>query len=73
MRCQVRSISGFSAHADESELLDWLRGFTRGDRLPKKVFVVHADPDAAKAIVPRIKELGLEPHAPVRRETVVLD
>ncbi len=24
-RCRVRSISGFSAHADESELLDWLR------------------------------------------------
>ena len=27
VRCQVRSISGFSAHADESELLDWLRHF----------------------------------------------
>ncbi len=24
VRCQTRSISGFSAHADESELLDWL-------------------------------------------------
>ena len=73
VRCQVRSISGFSAHADESELLDWLRGFTRGDRKPKKVFVVHADPDASAAIVPRIKELGLEPHAPKWRETVELD
>lgn len=73
VRCQVRSISGFSAHADESELLDWLRGFTRGDRKPKRVFVVHADPGASKAIVPRIKELGLEPYAPAWRETVVLD
>ena len=27
VRCQVRSISGFSAHADESELLDWLGHF----------------------------------------------
>ena len=25
VRCQVRSISGFSAHADETELLAWLR------------------------------------------------
>ena len=25
VRCEVRSISGFSAHADESELIDWLR------------------------------------------------
>ena len=30
VRCQVRSISGFSAHADEGELLDWLRRFRRG-------------------------------------------
>ena len=29
VRCQVRSISGFSAHADESELLDWLRPVRR--------------------------------------------
>ena len=29
VRCQVRSISGFSAHADESELLDWLGRFAR--------------------------------------------
>jgi metallo-beta-lactamase family protein len=27
VHCRVRSISGFSAHADESELLDWLRNF----------------------------------------------
>ena len=30
VRCQIRSISGFSAHADESELLDWLRRFGDG-------------------------------------------
>ncbi|HYL40144.1 MAG TPA: MBL fold metallo-hydrolase RNA specificity domain-containing protein, partial [Candidatus Binatus sp.] len=27
VRCHVRSISGFSSHADEPQLLDWLRGF----------------------------------------------
>ena len=73
VRCRVRSISGFSAHADESELLDWLRGFVRGDRRPKRVFVVHADPEASDAMVPRIRELGLEPYAPKWREAVVLD
>ena len=32
VRCGVRSISGFSAHADESELLAWLRAFVKGKR-----------------------------------------
>ena len=29
VRCKVRSISGFSAHADEGELLDWIGRFAR--------------------------------------------
>ncbi|TMB53958.1 MAG: MBL fold metallo-hydrolase, partial [Chloroflexi bacterium] len=29
VRCRVRSISGFSAHADEHELDDWLANFVR--------------------------------------------
>ena len=53
VRCQVRSISGFSAHADESELLEWARAFTVGKRMgdprfPRKVFVVHGDPPAVR-------------------------
>ena len=44
VRCQVRSISGFSAHADESELLDWLRPFADGKPAgdagyPRQVFI----------------------------------
>ncbi|HEX3427346.1 MAG TPA: MBL fold metallo-hydrolase, partial [Candidatus Limnocylindrales bacterium] len=43
VRCQVRSISGFSAHADESELLDWLGHFAEGrqpgvEGFPRTVF-----------------------------------
>ena len=46
VRCRIRSISGFSAHADESELLDWLRHFAEGKEsgapgFPKTVFLVH--------------------------------
>lgn len=72
VRCKVRSVSGFSAHADESELLDWLRGFTRGAKKPKRVFVVHADPPARDVMVVKIRELGLESHAPEWRESVDL-
>jgi metallo-beta-lactamase family protein len=72
VRCEIRSISGFSAHADESELVDWLRAFTTADRKPQQVFIVHGDPDAEVALAGRISELGLTPHRPAWRESVEL-
>ncbi len=77
VRCQVRSISGFSAHADESEILEWLAHFKEGKKpgdagFPRRVFLVHGDPDAEAAIEPKIRALGFETHVPVWRETVEL-
>ena len=81
VRCRVRSISGFSAHADQHELEAWLAHFGRangdgggggGDR-PKTVFIVHGDPDAAEAFATRIRsELSMNAVIPKHRETVVL-
>lgn len=73
VRCQVRSLSGFSAHADEKELLDWLGHLARATRRPRKVFLVHGDPEATEALEPRIRELGLTPYRPGWREVVELD
>ena len=78
VRCQVRSISGFSAHADETELLDWLRGFVKGKRpgdpgYPRKVFLVHGDPDAQIALEPKVQALGLATHVPHWHERVTLE
>ena len=78
VRCQVRSISGFSAHADESELLDWLRAFGAGRRpgdpgFPRKVFLVHGDPDAQVALEPKVRDLGYATHVPHWHERVTLD
>jgi metallo-beta-lactamase family protein len=75
VRCRVRSISGFSAHADEHELAAWLRRFAeaRGDDAPKTVFVVHGDPDAAEAFATTIRsELRLDAHVPAHGERVIL-
>jgi metallo-beta-lactamase family protein len=72
VRCQIRSISGFSAHADESELLDWLRAFDSGPRRPKTVFLVHGDPAAREALAPKVAALGLSPYKPAWREEVAL-
>jgi metallo-beta-lactamase family protein len=72
VKCQIRSISGFSAHADESEILDWLRSFASGPRKPKSVFLVHGDPAAREALAPKVTALGLSPYEPSWREEVPL-
>jgi metallo-beta-lactamase family protein len=77
VQCRVRSISGFSAHADQHELEAWLANFGRAgsgrDGRPKTVFIVHGDPDAAEAFAVRIRsELGMEAHVPQHRESVSL-
>ena len=78
VRCQVRSISGFSAHADENELLDWLRRFGEdkhpGDAgYPLRVFLVHGDPEAQIALEPKVRALGFATHVPFWRERVTLE
>jgi metallo-beta-lactamase family protein len=79
VRCRIRSISGFSAHADEHELTDWLGNFVKAggsvgaDGAPKRIFVVHGDPDAAEAFAARIRtEMHLDIHLPAYLETAQL-
>ena len=77
VRCRIRSISGFSAHADEPELLDWLGHFIAGKHpgdpgYPRRVFLVHGDPEAQIAIEPKVRALGFTTKIPHWRETVTL-
>ena len=73
VRCRIRSISGFSAHADESELLDWLRNFLSEGRKPRRVFLVHGDPEAQQVLEPKVAALGFDVHVPIWREVVTLE
>ncbi len=78
VRCKTRSISGFSAHADEHELLAWLGGFAAGKKpgdpgYPRRVFLVHGDPDAQIALEPKVRDLGFATHVPHWHEHVTLD
>ena len=76
VRCRVRSISGFSAHADQHELEAWLGHFGNADGRdgrPKTVYIVHGDPDAAEAFAGRIRsELRMEAVIPAHQQTVEL-
>ena len=53
VRCKLEKIGGFSAHADWKEVVRWLEGMPAA---PKKVFITHGEPDAAKAMAMRISE-----------------
>ncbi len=70
VRAQVVQLSAASAHADADELLDWLRA---APKPPRRVFIVHGEPDAADALRLRVRrELGWDAHVPEYRERVEL-
>jgi len=53
---RIEEIDGYSAHADEDELLEFI-GAIRGR--PRQVFVVHGEPDATRTFAASISELGI--------------
>ncbi len=53
VRCHVRRIEGFSAHADWKAVLRWLEGL---QNKPQMVFTTHGEPDAAEAMAGHIRE-----------------
>ena len=75
VKCRVRSISGFSAHADESELLDWLRLQERAAgrrRLPAQGLPRAWRSRGAGRIEPKVEALGFEVHVPRWRDHIAL-
>ncbi len=70
VRSKVVKISGYSAHADQSRLLEWLA--PARDRL-KKVFMVHGDKGPSEAFATKVRdELAVETEAPTVGEEVVI-
>ncbi len=56
VRAEVITLGGFSAHADQRALIDWLRGFGLP---PPRTWLVHGEPRASAALQARIgAELG---------------
>lgn len=56
VRAQIARANGFSAHADRTGLLDWVRPVARG---LKGAFVVHAEQESAQALVEGLRDLGV--------------
>ncbi len=56
MRAQVEHIDGYSAHADQSELLAWASHFDKA-RL-QKTFLVHGEKDAQFTLAGKLQAQG---------------
>ncbi|MBN2551167.1 MAG: MBL fold metallo-hydrolase [Spirochaetales bacterium] len=70
-RARIRSISGFSAHADQSALLRWLGGLKRP---PRRLFITHGEPDAIEALSAKIEtDKGWKPFVPEYGQRVELN
>ncbi|MGA7123152.1 MAG: MBL fold metallo-hydrolase [Polyangiaceae bacterium] len=57
VRAEIVVMNGFSAHADQKDLLDFADEASRGGRL-KKIFLVHGEPGPQKAIVDLLRKSG---------------
>jgi metallo-beta-lactamase family protein len=69
VRAKVFTIGGFSAHADQKDLLEWVAHFESNPR----VFVVHGEATASETLRKSIEEnLGLVVHVPKWQERLIL-
>jgi len=70
VRADIRLIDGYSAHADQAGLVEWVRGFQVP---PKEIFVVHGEPDSSSALAGLLRsELGYETMVPTWQQAVNL-
>ena len=53
VRAEIVALDGFSAHADQRELLDWV---VRLDPAPRTVFLVHGEPEPAETLAGLLRE-----------------
>jgi metallo-beta-lactamase family protein len=53
VRAKIKLLDGFSAHADQAEILRWLGTFKKP---PRKTYIVHGEPPAAAALADIIRE-----------------
>ncbi len=71
VRAKVAYVASMSAHANSTEIMRWLGGFTRP---PRTTFLVHGEPVAMEALAGTIREqLGWKVHLPELGEVVTLE
>lgn len=72
VRAKVYTIGGFSAHADQADLLTWVGNVAEKSR--PQVFLIHGEPQSTETLAGAIRQrLGLDVYVPRWREVLKLD
>jgi metallo-beta-lactamase family protein len=72
LKAKVFTIGGFSAHADQADLLRWIGRFA--DKSRPKVFTIHGEQSVCESFAQAIREkFNLEVVVPKRAEELLLD
>jgi len=70
VRCRKMNIPGYSAHADQPRLIQWVSHMRSS---LKKVFVVQGEPQSSDALAHKIiDELAIKAEVPTQNESVIL-
>tara|TARA_R110002110_G_scaffold239506_1_gene455438 strand:- start:59 stop:493 length:435 start_codon:yes stop_codon:yes gene_type:complete len=70
VRASIHTLGGFSAHADQAALLNWLGAFKRS---PSQTFVMHGEAHSSATFASEItRRLGWDTQTPDRGETVII-
>ncbi|MBW2195636.1 MAG: MBL fold metallo-hydrolase, partial [Deltaproteobacteria bacterium] len=56
IRATVHSMTGYSAHADQRGLLEWVKSIPEK---PKQIKLVHGEPKAQQVLAERLREIGI--------------
>jgi metallo-beta-lactamase family protein len=67
VKADIRVMNSFSAHADLDGLPRWVSGMKRK---PKKLFLVHGEPDSIDGFRAKLKKEGYRTYVPKIGETV---
>ncbi|MFZ5823567.1 MAG: MBL fold metallo-hydrolase RNA specificity domain-containing protein [Bacillota bacterium] len=69
VKARIEQLHGFSAHADQAHLLQWVRGLKR---LPKATFLVHGEDEGRSELAQLLIEEGHQVATPVLGESLTL-
>jgi metallo-beta-lactamase family protein len=67
VRAQVKTLNGFSAHADRDGLLGFVRGIQKG---PDRIFLVHGEEQQSLALAEHLNKEGRAVEVPVAGQTL---